>query len=215
MDINHELQMMGQRIRARREELGLSQEALASVVGYKSRTSINKIELGKTDLPQSMIVKIANALHSSPGYIMGHIDLESMPENVMPLPKMRQVPLIGTIACGKPILAVEEASEKIDIPDFVHADFALRCKGDSMITARIFDGDVVYIRQQDTVENGEIAAVVVGDEATLKKVYYQPGERLILRACNPMYPDLEYFGEQLDEIKILGKAVSFVSNVRV
>ena len=135
-------------------------------------------------------------------------------ENIIALPTTHKVPLIGTIACGKPILAVEEASEKIDIPDFVHADFALRCKGDSMITARIFDGDVVYIRQQDTVENGEIAAVVVGDEATLKKVYYQPGERLILRACNPMYPDLEYFGSELNEIKILGKAVSFVSNVR-
>ncbi len=214
MNNTTELQAIGNRIRSRRQELGMSQEALAIAVGYKSRTSINKIELGKTDILQSMIQKIADALYTTPGYIMGQSESTNIPENIIPLPKTRKVPLIGTIACGKPILAVEDADEEIDIPDFVQADFALRCKGDSMINARIFDGDVVYIRQQTTVDNGDIAAVIVGEEATLKKVYYMPGQRLILRACNPMYTDLEYFGETLDEIKILGKAISFVSTVR-
>lgn len=215
MDIEHELQMMGQRIRSRREELGLSQEALATTVGYKSRTSINKIELGKTDLPQSMIAKIANALQTTPGYIMGHDEASSLPKNIIPMPKMHKIPLIGTIACGQPILAVEDATEEVELPHNIHADFALTCKGDSMINARIFDGDVVYIKSQPIVDNGDIAAVIIGEEATLKKVYYTPGgDRITLRPCNPMYSDMEYTKETLNEIKILGKAVAFTSLIR-
>lgn len=74
-----------------------------------------------------------------------------------------------------------------------------------MIDARILDGDVVYIRQQPVVENGEIAAVRIGDEATLKKVYYN-GRRIILRACNPLYADMEYEGEELNDVEILGQS---------
>ena len=84
-----------------------------------------------------------------------------------------------------------------------------------MINARIFDGDIVYIRSQPEVENGEIAAVRIGDEATLKKIYYTPSsDRITLRACNPMYPDMEYEGDKLDEIEVLGKAVAFTSTIR-
>lgn len=82
-----------------------------------------------------------------------------------------------------------------------------------MINARIYDGDTVYIRRQPEVENGEIAAVRVGDEATLKRVYYNGG-RIILRACNPLYRDLEYEGEALNDIEILGRAVAFTSTIR-
>ena len=84
-----------------------------------------------------------------------------------------------------------------------------------MINARIYDGDIVFIRKQEQVENGEIAAVRIGDEATLKRVYYTPGSnRITLRPCNPLYPDMEYEGDTLNEIEILGKAVSFLSTVR-
>lgn len=130
--------------------------------------------------------------------------------NIFPLPKTYSVPLLGNIACGRPILAVEQADETVEVPDFIKADFALRCKGDSMINARIFDGDIVYIHSQPEVENGQIAAIRIGDEATLKKVYYN-GQRLILRAANPLYTDLEYEGDTLSDVEILGKAVAFTS----
>ena len=140
----------------------------------------------------------------------------TLPDNIIPMPKMKRIPLIGTIACGKPILAVESADDTVALPEDIDADFSLRCKGDSMVNARIFDGDIVYIKERPMVENGEIAAVIIGDEATLKRVYYTPGsDRITLRACNPVYPDMEYEGETLSHIRILGKAVAFTSTIRL
>lgn len=133
--------------------------------------------------------------------------------NLEPLPPLRRIPLIGTIACGKPILAQENHEDMVGVPDDIHADFCLRCQGDSMINARIFDGDLVYIRKQPDVDDGEIAAVRIGDTATLKRVYHFPN-RLLLRAENPMVPDLNYDDYSLEEIEILGKAVAFLSTVR-
>lgn len=128
---------------------------------------------------------------------------------------MYKIPLLGNIACGAPILAEEHIEEYIDIPKHVHADFALTCKGDSMINARIFDGDVVYIRQQEQVENGEIAAVLLDTEATLKRIYYYPEKNmLLLKAENPKYEDFIYVESELEQIRILGKAVAFTSCVR-
>ena len=135
---------------------------------------------------------------------------------MFPLPKTKKVPLLGTIACGTPILAVENVNEYVDMDSSLHADFALRCKGDSMINARVFDGDIVYIRQQPTVENGEIAAVMIGrteTEATLKRVFLD-SEKIRLCAENPRYKDLVFFEEQMNEIRILGKAVAFLSNIQ-
>ena len=84
-----------------------------------------------------------------------------------------------------------------------------------MINARIFDGDIVFIRSQNSVDNGEIAAVIINDEATLKRVYYYPNEeKLILSPENPKYAPLVYIKEELNDIKILGKAVAFQSAVR-
>lgn len=134
-------------------------------------------------------------------------------ENILPLPKTKKVPLVGTIACGTPTTAVENIEDYIDMSENIHADFALRCKGDSMINARIFDGDIVYIRQQPDVENGEIAAVLIDDEATLKRVFKHK-DSLELRAENPTFPPLYYEGSELVTIRILGKAVAFLSEVR-
>lgn len=201
-----------EKIKGLREERGLSQEALAKLTGYTDRSSIAKIEKGQVSLSAAKIALFAKALGTTPGYLTGWG--KGAPDNVIPLPQLRRVPLIGAIACGKPILAVEEAEETVAVPDFIHADFALRCQGDSMINARIFDGDVVYIRAQPQVENGQIAAVLVGDEATLKRVYYAPDrKRLTLRACNPLYPDLDFQGSELEQIEVLGLAVGFFSTV--
>lgn len=157
-------------------------------------------------------------VHGETGMCFGESDSSSsaFPSNVIPLPNTYSVPLLGTIACGDPILAEQNIIDKVSVPDTVRgADFALLCKGDSMVNARIYDGDIVYIHMQDTVENGEIAAVLIGDEATLKRVYYTPGgSRITLRPCNPLYPDYEYAGEELNKIRILGKAIAFTSAVR-
>lgn len=131
-------------------------------------------------------------------------------DNIIPMPTMTTVPLLGTIACGTPITAVENIEDYVAKPESIDADFALRCKGDSMVDARIFDGDIVYIHQQPTVNNGEIAAVLIDDEATLKRVYISDGT-ITLMPANQKYPPLIYSGEQLNNIRILGKAVAFTS----
>ena len=120
---------------------------------------------------------------------------------------------LGKIACGDPILAVENHDGAANIPADSSADFALRCTGDSMINARIFPGDLVLIRQQSDVENGEIAAVLVDGEATLKRVFKYAG-RVELRPENPLYPIINVEGPALDSFRILGKAISFISEVR-
>lgn len=138
---------------------------------------------------------------------------DDLPPNCLPMPEMRKIPLLGTIACGEPILASENIEAMVDIPKDIRADFALSCKGDSMINARIFDGDTVYIRQQDTVENGEIAAVLIDDEATLKRVRLFP-DHISLEPENPLYKPLVYWEEEMNSVRILGKAVAFTSSVR-
>ncbi len=207
---------IGIRIKRRREALEMSQEELAIKVGYKSRSSINKIELGERDLTQKKIMLFAKALETTPSYLMGWDDENNnipTAANIIPLPQTKKIPLLGSIACGEPILAEENVDEYIKLDKDIPADFALRCKGDSMINARIFDGDIVYIRQQPDVENGEIAAVLIGNEATLKKVHKYPN-KLVLSPCNPIYDDLIYHEDPIDEIRILGKAVAFTSTIR-
>lgn len=199
------------RIRARREELGMSQGELAKRLGYKSRSTIAKIESGENDIPQSKIEAFADALSVTAAYLMGWED-NPLPSNLIPLPGTKRIPLLGTIACGNPITAIENPDEFVLMPDNVHADFALRCQGDSMINARILDGDIVYIRRQDEVDNGDIAAVIIGDEATLKRVYLdKENNRLTLMAENPAFPPLVFQGADLEQVRIIGKAVAFLS----
>lgn len=205
----------GERIKILRLKLGMTQEELGQKVGVKT-PAIYKYENGLVvNLKRSTIESLAEALETTPSFLMGFESEISLPQGALPMPRFVKKPRLGTIACGKPILAVEEANEFDDVPETVECDFTLLCKGDSMINARIFDGDVVYIRAQPQVETGEIAAVRIGDEATLKRVYYTPGsDRITLRAANPLYPDMEYNGPALNDIEILGKAVAFTSIIR-
>ena len=208
---------LGQNIRLYREKLGLSQEELAKKLGYKDRSTIAKIESNVNDITQSKIVAIAEALQTTPAALMGwdHQSTHTgkLPSNITPIPEMRKIPLVGTIACGEPILAEENIEDYVSIPRELAGDFALTCKGDSMINARIFDGDIVYIRQQDTVENGEIAAVLIDNEATLKRVRLFD-DHISLEPENPMYKPLVYWNEEMNTIRILGKAVAFTSAIR-
>ncbi len=202
---------LGHRIRAKREQLQLSQEELAKKTGYRDRSSIAKIEQGVNNISQSKIAVFAEALGTTPADLMGWGS--DLPHNLLPMPKMNQIPLVGTIACGTPILAVENIEDYVDIPEHVRADFALRCKGDSMINARIFDGDIVYIRKQETVNDKEIAAVLLGEEATLKRVKLFR-DHITLEAANPMVEPITCWREEMNEVRILGKAVAFTSTVR-
>ena len=203
----------GERIKEARKMRGMTQTELAEKIGMKF-SAIHKYENGLVvNLKRETIAALANALEVSPAWLMCMDATPSLPSNIIPMPVMRKVPLVGSIACGTPILAEENLDGTVEAPDHVRADFALRCKGDSMINARIFDGDIVYIRQQESVEHGEIAAVLIGDEATLKRVYMYD-DCISLEAENPQYKPMVYRDEEMNNIRILGKAVAFTSVIR-
>lgn len=211
------LKRIGYRIKKQRSELGMTQEQLAQRTGYNSRSSINKIELGLTDLPQSKLVLIAEVLGVTPSYLMGfEIEDEApsiLPSNIRPI-QLRRFPMLGRIACGKPLFADEDHESYVDASADIKADFCLTAQGDSMIGARIRDGDVVFIKSQPTVENGQIAAVIINEEATLKRWYYYPEkEKLVLSPENSAYEPLVYVGAELETVTCLGRAVCFMSNV--
>jgi repressor LexA len=204
---------IGERIRKRRIDLGYSVSEIADKIG-KNRATVYRYETEEIyDLPTSVLEPLANALQTTPSYLMGWEDEDFLPANVIPIPKMKRVPMLGDIACGEPIFAEEQFGEYIEAD--IKADFCLRATGDSMIGARILDGDIVFIRKQEMVENGEIAAVLIENEATLKRVYFYPEKaKIILSPENPKYEPFVYVGEELNEIKILGKAIAFQSSVR-
>ncbi|AME03348.1 LexA family protein [Selenomonas sp. oral taxon 136] len=137
-------------------------------------------------------------------------DLPDLP-NIFPI-RTKKVPLLGTIAAGVPIYADENFDGYRECTEDIDADFCLKIQGDSMIGARINDGDIIFIRKQEDVDNGEIAAVLIEDEATLKRVYKEK-DSLILQAENPKYAPIVYTAESYVECRILGKAVAFQSDI--
>ena len=208
--------MLSNNLKELRKAKGMTLEELAEAVGT-SRQTIHRYENGViANVPAEKVVSLAEALGVAPSELMGWEKstfniIEA--ENVLPI-KVKRLPILGEIACGEPILANEDYESFTVADGDLDADFCLRAKGDSMTGARIFDGDIVFIRSQNAVDNGEIAAVVIEDEATLKRVYYYPDdEKLILSAENPKYAPLVYVGEELSQIKIIGKAVAFQSRV--
>lgn len=172
------------------KETGISQATLTS---WKNGTYIPKYDKLK---------KIADYLGIDVSELMGNSN------------KTELVPIVGQIACGTPILAEENIDGYAPRCHGTRADFCLYARGDSMIGARIYDGDLVFIKKQSMVKNGEIGAVLIGESATLKRVYYYPEQsKLILSPENPKYAPLVFVGKELDEIQILGKAVSFIGSL--
>lgn len=212
-----------ERFKLLRKERGLSQAALATELGF-TKSSVNMYERGDREPGLESLETIADFFNVDMDYLLGKSDVQNrflytpasdaesvaLPDNIIPRPATYTVPLLGTIACGEPILAAENIEDNVEVPEHIHADFALRCKGDSMINARIHDGDIVYIRQQPAVDNGEIAAVLIGDEATLKRVYVYE-DHVVLQPENPAYAPLVYFKDAMQAVRILGKAVGFTS----
>ena len=209
-----------ERLRLLRTTHDLSQAEFAKQIKL-SKSSINMYERAEREPGLETLERIADYFNVDMDYLLGKSDIanraqaaiSSFASNIIPMPQMRRIPLLGSIACGEPILAVENIEDYVNIPKDMAGDFALTCKGDSMINARIFDGDIVYIRQQDTVENGEIAAVLIDNEATLKRFKRLP-DRIILSPENPMYDPLVYRNEEMNTVRILGKAVAFTSTIR-
>lgn len=211
------------RIKTLRIEKGKSMAQVARELNLPYTTYVN-YEKEEREPNSELLIQLANYFDCSTDYLIGRSDNRTGTikgvnimtiDNIIPLPKFKEIPLVGEIACGEPILAEENISEYIKAPDNTEATFALTCKGDSMINARIMDGDIVYIKQQSQVVNGEIAAVLIDCEATLKRVYYYPEKNmLILKPENSAYEDLIFVNEELNNIHIIGKAVAFTSNIR-
>lgn len=189
-----------------------------------SKSDLSQYVAGKTEPGNDKIFLLAKALNVSERFLMGWEDepetksvsdlLEKYKGVLHPIEK-RSFPMLGTVACGKPIMADRQYDSYVLADADINADYCLTAQGDSMINAHIFDGDIVFIKQQDIVDNGEIAAVCIDDEVTLKRVYYYPEDQTLrLEAENPNYRPLSYYGEELDHVHIMGKAVFFQSMVR-
>lgn len=197
------------RIRELRLAKGLTMEELAQKVGYGGRSAIAKVENGERQISHEMLMKYADVLDVSPLWLLYGDDA---PRGELRPIKSKRFPMLGKIACGEPIYSCEEHESYVDAVDDIDADFCLTAQGNSMIGARIQDGDVVFIKKQPTVRNGEIAAVAIGDEFTLKYWYYYPEKnKLVLNPSNPAYEPLVFTDAELDTVYCLGKAVCFMS----
>lgn len=196
---------IGERIKKRRVQLGLSAEELGEMIG-KDRSTVYRYERNEIErMPITVIEPLARALQVSPAYIMGW-------EGIAPY-KTKKIPLLGEIAAGEPIFVAEEPCEYyIEVNENQRVDFCLKVRGDSMINARIMDGDIVFIRQQSIVENGEIAAVLIDDEVTLKR-FYKTDKGVILKPENSKYQPLFFTEKDFKDIRILGKAIFFQSKL--
>lgn len=208
------------KIKARRSELNYSFQDLADRTGL-SKSTLQRYESGKIGaIPLSKLKILSKALEVTPEYLLG-LENNNKDEynlckckNIYPI-ELKKFPLLGEIACGEPVFCVENRESYVLAGADIKADFCLKAKGDSMINARILDGDIVFIRKQQSVENGEIAAVIIDDEATLKRVYYDKSNNYLqLIAENPKYSPMVYTNEQLETIRILGKAIAFQSDVK-
>ncbi len=206
--------MLSNKLKELRKAKELTLEELAVLVGT-SRQTIHRYETGKiSNIPPEKVEALAAALSTTPSALMGWSESDfGKYENIIPV-STKRLPILGEISCGEPIYAEEEHESFVAGDSSLDADFCLRAHGDSMVGARIFDGDIVFIKAQSTVDNGDIAAVVIDDEATLKRVYYYPEEgKLILSPENPRYAPLVFVKEELEGIKIIGKAVAFQSSI--
>ncbi len=221
---------IGERIRDVRMKKGLTQLELANAL-KTTKQNVYKYEVGiVTNIPSDKIEQIAKILDVSPSYLMGWEKIDNLVRgddtefdsnsvlyekfsNIKPVQKVK-VPMIGYVACGEPIFAEADHEAYIEIDGNMNVDFCLTCAGDSM-EPKLLNGDVVFVRKQEAVYNGEIGVVIIDDDtATLKRVYYDRTNNIVtLVAENPKYQPLVYSGEQLNHIRILGKAISLYRHI--
>lgn len=210
--------ILGDLIKRYRAENGMSMEQFAQRSGL-SKAYVSILERnhnpvnGKPVVPSLETIKaVAQATGRDFNDIIAMLDgnqpvqlKPAIPAGFQPLPKRDRIPRVGQIACGTPILAEENVEAYDEVPSDWHADFTLLCQGDSM-EPKIKDGDVVAIHSQPMVENGEIAAVLIDGEATLKRVFLF-NDHIELRAENPAFATMVRIGEAINDVTIEGKAV--------
>lgn len=202
-----------ERIRQARLNANLTLEELAEKCQTTKQT-IYKYEQGiVTNIPTDRIEQIASATGCSPEYLMGWGNTTTFPSGALHVVK-RALPVLGKIACGEPVASDQVTFDSVEeVPE--GADYALYAEGDSMTGARIYDGDLVFIRQQSQVDNGDIAAVSIDGEITLKRFYYYEETQTIqLMPENPAYRPMVFTGTELKLIQVLGKAVSFKGEIK-
>lgn len=210
------MKTFGQKIKELRKGDNLSQEDLITFINRKYNRKISKSMLSKWENDKeepsrfSDTVALAKYFGVTTDYLLGISD-EKYP--IRDQKTVKAIPILGTIAAGQPLFAEENVLGYEYVPEAANVDFCLRVKGTSMINARIFDGDIVYIRKQPDVESGEIGAILIDGEATLKRVYKINGA-VILRAENPEFKDMVFTKNDMKDIRILGKAIFFQSEVK-
>lgn len=202
---------IGSNIKRLRTDAQLSQAELGKIAGVTDK-AVSTWEAGIKTPRMGAVEKMAAYFGVPKSAILDDVyqSPAPVPPGFEPLPKMVKRPLVGSIACGEPITAEENIEGYVDVPENVHCDFCLRCKGDSMIDAGIHDGDVVYIHIQPEVENGQIAAVRIDGEATLKRVFWDDTSQVLqLVPANNYYMPKVYSGQALEYVHIEGRAVGF------
>jgi len=215
--MNNSLNDIRNRISQKKSELNLSYQDMSEKTGLSKSTLQRYITGDIRNLGLDKLEILAKALDVTPSYLMGWEDennepiLENIPGIITPI-KMKRIPILGTISCGKPIFADQNYDGYFMIDtNLPEADFVLKAKGDSMIEANIFEGDFVFFRKQRDVDNGTIAAVLIDEEATLKRVN-KSNDMLILQPCNKNYEPLIYSKDDDKNIVILGQMVGVYSN---
>lgn len=180
------------------------------------RNDLSQYVSGKVTPGQEKLTVLGLALGVTEAWLMGYdVPMErdnrekisSLPHQDFKPVSKRKYKYLGEIACGEPIFADEQYETYIELDSDIHADFVLKAKGDSMINARIHDGDIVFIKEQPDVNDGEIAAVIIDDEATLKRVY-KYDDYIMLNAENPVYKPIQIQKTDAKNIQIIGKAIS-------
>ena len=205
---NNLLRLMSERNKTRNEvssETGIKYATLCEWINRRKYPRIDKIQL----LADYFHVKKSDLIEDKNGEECKDSFFDD--PRILPI-KKKKIPLLGGVACGEPVFH-EEFESYVEVTTDIKADFALKAIGDSMINIGIKDGYIVFIRQQPAVDNGEVAAVNIDGEFTLKRVYNY-GNILVLRAENPDFPDMEYREGDADNIVVLGKAVAFQGDVK-
>ncbi len=202
-----DIKAIGERIYQRRKELKLTLQEIADYIGV-TKSTIQRYEAGKITTPKLPVIDaIARALMVNPMWLIGKSDKMEISPSFASWVVTEKLPLLTLAPDGK----FEYSEEVVKLNDTTEktSDFCIRMSGDSMIGARIYDGDIVFIKGQPDVSDGDIAAVMIDSVITLKRVF-KIGERLQLRAENPAYPPVTVNSND-ESLKILGKAVSFQS----
>ncbi|WP_443652298.1 LexA family protein [Dialister invisus] len=205
---------LGDRIRLRREELRMSQEELATRLGYKSRSTIAKIESGENDLTQSKIVAFAEALNTTARWLLDYDDSDTPIPPGAHRPQFKKVPMLGYAAAGQPLEDLNQDTPYYDIDNKYDVDFCITVRGDSMIDANINDGDIVFIKSMPEVPNGKIACVEIDNEKVCLKRFYKSGKTVSLASANSKYAPMFFTEDTCESIKVLGLAVLRQSEIQ-